>query len=63
MSNNEEIIMNLDVSKIQHKIWKEEVSKLFGTKKINEDSEEMINMMKNFHKLPISETEIRQMLI
>jgi hypothetical protein len=31
MSNNEELIMNLDLTKMQHKLWKEQMSQMYDT--------------------------------
>jgi hypothetical protein len=31
MSNNEELIMNLDLTKMQHKLWKEQVGMMYDT--------------------------------
>ena len=32
MSNNEELIMNMDFSKLQHSVWKNEISHIYDSK-------------------------------
>ncbi|CDW73792.1 UNKNOWN [Stylonychia lemnae] len=51
MSKNEEIIMNLDLSKLQHRIWKHSVSELYDYKKnIKPDEDQLIEDFENYGK-------------
>lgn len=52
MSTNEELIMSLDLSKLQHSVWTDQVHRLFDYKKnLKNEQEELIDVMKNFEAM------------
>ena len=63
MSNNEEVIMNLDMSRLKHKIWRKEVTQLFDSQNNPKDEvDELIDNFKNFDKLKFTKFEIQNFL-
>ena len=43
LSNNEELINNLDVTKMKHKVWKDNLNNLFDYKKgLKTDEDDLI---------------------
>ncbi len=55
--------MNLDLSKLKHKIWKHEMTHLFDYRKNQKDEEdELIDVFKNFEKLKFTKFEIQSLL-
>eukprot|EP00347_Sterkiella_histriomuscorum_P012758 403367333 len=56
MSKNEEIIMNLDLSKLQHNLWKNSVSDIYDYKKnMKTDEDQLIDDFKNFGKVKLAQ--------
>lgn len=64
MSNNEETIMSLDMSKLQHELWKNSVSEIFdkGPDSRIDQEDELIDIMKNFDKMNLTKEQIVEML-
>lgn len=42
MSKNEELIMNIDLSKLQHSLWKKSVDEMFDYKKHHKTEEDQL---------------------
>lgn len=52
--------MNLDLTKMQHKLWKEQMSQMYDTQpEFKTDVEQLIELFKNFDKQGFNEQEIR----
>lgn len=61
MSNNEELIMNLELSKLQFNLWRDQVSSMYEGHYKSED-DEIIDLYTNFHKKGFGESEIKDIL-
>ena len=65
LSNNEELIMNLDLSRMQHRLWKDQVTQMYDSndlKQMPEEVEDLIGLFKNFDKMGFQEREIKEVL-
>ncbi len=65
MSNNEELIMNLDLSRMQHDLWKSSVQKMFdyeGHDKVKSEIDGLIDLYRNFDKKGFDQHEIKEIL-
>ena len=63
LSNNEELIMNLDKTKLKHKLWKDNMNNLFDYKKNQKNEEEdLIELMENFDSLELNEYDLKNIL-
>ena len=64
LSNNEETIMNLDLSKLKHQVWKNSVADIFdtGCNSKSDQEEELVDIMRNFDNINLSRQEIITML-
>jgi len=76
MSNNEELIMNLDLSKMQHSLWKDTVQSIYDAPQAllgkaeagdtigdaKTDEEELVDLFKHFDKKGFTVEEIEDIL-
>lgn len=63
LSNNEELIMNLDLSKMQHRLWHDSVSSMYDySLNVKSDVDELIELYQNFDKFGFGEEEIMDVL-
>ena len=55
--------MNLDLTKMQHKLWKEQVGMMYDTQPdFQTDVDQLIQLFKNFDKQGFNESEIKDVM-
>ena len=55
--------MNLDLSKMQHHLWRDSVSSMYDySKDVKSDEQELMDLYKDFHLQGFTEDEINEVL-
>lgn len=63
LANNEKLVMNLDFSKAQFKLWRQNVNKIFDTQKnYKDESEELVDCIRNFDHLGLSRNDLTTLM-
>lgn len=60
LSKNEAIIMNLDMTKQKHKLWKDSVRKIYDddTYEYKDESDQMVEVVRDFDKFNFSKNDM-----